>query len=135
MNKMRDDDQQYPHLTFGHRFCLEIYMYYIRNLQNRTDIKPSQFINSWPLRLWSCGSWVSNYLCKQCLSTLMLWVQIPLMASSTRYNIMWYTNSLSVVFWVLQFPPPINLSLTQFINMRWISNTYWLSTKLIFMVY
>jgi hypothetical protein len=29
---------------------------------------------------WSYGSWISNYLCKQCLSPLKLWVQIPLMA-------------------------------------------------------
>ena len=29
---------------------------------------------------WSYGSWISNYLCNQCLSPLKLWVQIPLMA-------------------------------------------------------
>ena len=33
-------------------------------------------------------------LCNQCLSPLKLWVQIPLMARCTRYNIMW--SSLSV---------------------------------------
>ena len=27
---------------------------------------------------WSHGSWIYNYLCNQCLSPLMLWVQIPL---------------------------------------------------------
>ena len=27
---------------------------------------------------WSYGSWIYNYLCNQCLSSLVLWVQIPL---------------------------------------------------------
>jgi hypothetical protein len=27
---------------------------------------------------WSYGSWIYNYLCKQCLSLLTLWVQTPL---------------------------------------------------------
>ena len=30
--------------------------------------------------LWSYGSWIYNYLCNQCLSSLMFWVCIPLMA-------------------------------------------------------
>jgi hypothetical protein len=34
---------------------------------------------------WSYGSWTYNYLCNQCL----LWVRISLMASCTRYYIMW----------------------------------------------
>jgi hypothetical protein len=38
---------------------------------------------------WSYGSWICNCLCNQCLSSLMLWVRIPLMASCTRYNSMW----------------------------------------------
>ena len=37
---------------------------------------------------------IYNYLCNQCISPLTLWVRIPLMASGTRYNIMW--SSLSV---------------------------------------
>ena len=28
--------------------------------------------------LWSYGSWIYSYLCNQCLSSLTLWVQIPL---------------------------------------------------------
>jgi hypothetical protein len=43
---------------------------------------------------WSHGSWIYKYLCNQCLSPIKLWVQIPLMARCTRYNIMW--SSLSV---------------------------------------
>jgi hypothetical protein len=27
---------------------------------------------------WSYGGWIYNYLCKQCLSSLTLWVRIPL---------------------------------------------------------
>ena len=38
---------------------------------------------------WSYGSQIYNYLCKQCLSPLTLWVRILLMARCTRYNIMW----------------------------------------------
>jgi hypothetical protein len=37
----------------------------------------------------SYGSWISNYLCNQCLSLLKLQVRIPLMARCTRYNIIW----------------------------------------------
>jgi len=36
---------------------------------------------------WSCGSWIN--LCNRCLSPLMLWIRIPLVARCTRYNIMW----------------------------------------------
>ena len=38
--------------------------------------------------------WIYNYLLKQCLSPLMLWVRTPLMAKCSWYNIMW--KSLSV---------------------------------------
>jgi hypothetical protein len=42
------------------------------------------------------GSWVYNYICNQYLSPLKLWIWIPFMARCTRYNIMWY--SLSVTY-------------------------------------
>ena len=55
--------------------------------------------SSW---LWSYGSWIYNYLCNQFQSPLKLWVQIPLMARCTQYNIMWLSLSVtcgrSVVF-------------------------------------
>jgi len=35
---------------------------------------------------WSYISWIYNYLYNQCLSSLKLWVPIPLMARCTRYN-------------------------------------------------
>ena len=53
---------------------------------------------------WSCsyGSWISNYLCNQCLSPLMLWAWTPLrLARCTQYNIKWclsVTCDRSVVF-------------------------------------
>jgi len=38
---------------------------------------------------WSYGSWIYNYLCNQCLSSLKLWVRTLFMGRCTRYNIMW----------------------------------------------
>jgi hypothetical protein len=35
---------------------------------------------SWP---WSYGRWIYNYLCNQCLSSLMLWVRISIRARCT----------------------------------------------------
>ena len=35
---------------------------------------------SWP---WLYGSWIYNYLCNQCLSSLMLWVRISIRARCT----------------------------------------------------
>jgi hypothetical protein len=54
---------------------------------------------SWP---WSYGSWIYNYLFSQCLSPLTFWIRTTLMARCTRYNIMWWSFSVtcdrSVVF-------------------------------------
>jgi hypothetical protein len=36
---------------------------------------------------WSYDSWIYNYILNQCISPLMLWVLIPLMAGCTIYNI------------------------------------------------
>jgi len=59
-------------------------------------------LSKWPSWSWSYGSWIYNYLCNQCLSPLKLWVRIPLMATCTRYKIMWSNLSVtmgrSVVF-------------------------------------
>ena len=41
------------------------------------------FRNKVPLWPWSHGSWIYNYLCKQCLSPLILWVQISIWARCT----------------------------------------------------
>jgi hypothetical protein len=45
---------------------------------------------------WSYGSWIYNYMCNHCLSPLKLWVWTPFMARCTRYNIMWYSLSVTV---------------------------------------
>ena len=37
---------------------------------------------------WSCGNWIYNYLCNQCLPPLKWWVRIPLMKRCTSYNFM-----------------------------------------------
>ena len=37
---------------------------------------------------WYYGSWIYNYLGNSCLLPLKLWVQIPLMARCSWYNIM-----------------------------------------------
>ena len=51
---------------------------------------------------WSHGSWIYSYPCNQCLSPQTLWVRTPPRQGLTRYNIMWYSLSLtcnrSVVF-------------------------------------
>jgi hypothetical protein len=43
-----------------------------------------------------------NYLCNRCLPPLKLWVRTPFMVRCTRYNIMWWSLSVtcdrSVVF-------------------------------------
>jgi hypothetical protein len=48
-----------------------------------------------PSLSWSYGSWICNYLCNQCLSPLTLWVQIPHMERCIRYNILWYSLSVT----------------------------------------
>ena len=50
--------------------------------------------NGGSLWSWSYDNWIYNYLCNQCLSSLKLWIRIPLMARCTWYNFMW--SSLSV---------------------------------------
>jgi hypothetical protein len=59
------------------------YLCTIRPIEIRHLIYFASIINSviyqqgpsWP---WSYGSWIYNYLCNQCLSALMLWVQISI---------------------------------------------------------
>jgi hypothetical protein len=44
---------------------------------------------------WSYGSWIHKYRCNECLSPQKLWVRISLMARCIRYNIMWYSLSVT----------------------------------------
>jgi hypothetical protein len=53
--------------------------------QKTTDLPQVTGKLSWS---WSYGSWIPNYLCKQCISPLKLWVRTPLIARCIRY-IMW----------------------------------------------
>ena len=61
---------------------------------------------------WSYGSWISYYLCNQCLSLLKLWVRIPLRQgvfdATLCHKVCQYF--VSGFLWVLQFPPPIKLT-------------------------
>ena len=56
-------------------------------------------VNSWS---GLYGGWIYNYSCNQFLSPLKLWVRTPFVERCTRYNIMWYSLSVtcdrSVVF-------------------------------------
>jgi hypothetical protein len=50
---------------------------------------------SGPSWSWSYDSWIYNYRCNQCPPPLKLWVRVPFMARSTRYNIMWSLLSVT----------------------------------------
>jgi hypothetical protein len=61
---------------------------------------------SWP---WPNVSWIYNYLCAQCLSSLMLWVRISIRAMCTTLCdkvCQWLTTG-RWFFPVPRFPPPI----------------------------
>jgi hypothetical protein len=52
--------------------------------------------SSW---LWSYDSWIYNYMCNPWLSSLKLWVRIPLMAKWTQYNILFVSDLRQVDLW------------------------------------
>ena len=74
--------------TTWYRWCTAKSDSTIRPMEIRHLIYFASIINSviyqqgpsWP---WSYGSWIYNYLCNQCLSALMLWVQISIRARCT----------------------------------------------------
>jgi len=43
-----------------------------------------------PLWSWSYGSWIYNFLCNRCLSSLKLWVRTLLMVRFTWYNVCYW---------------------------------------------
>jgi len=67
---------------------------------------------------WSYGSWIYNYLCNQCLSSLMLsvWILLVHMPRCAQYNYMWqvcqWIATCGWFLWTLRFPPPTELSPT-----------------------
>ena len=77
------------------------------------------WLMSWrPSLSWSYGSWISNCLYNQCLSSLMLWVRIPLIARCILDTILCdkvlVTCGRLVVFCgYTGFPPPIKLTVTK----------------------
>jgi hypothetical protein len=58
-------------------------------------IKMNVLFFQWQSWSRSYGSLIYNYPCNQCLSPLKLWVRTPCMARCTRYNIMWYSLSVT----------------------------------------
>jgi hypothetical protein len=82
--------------TLQYNICLNFLIALRKSKINRA-ISASQICPSigthWPLLSWSIGSWISDYMCNQCLSPLTLWAWIPLMAKCTRYNFIWYIFS------------------------------------------
>ena len=68
---------------------------------------------------WLHGSWIYNYLCNQCLSSLMLWVRISIRARCTTLcdkvcqwlaTGRWFFSGSSG--FLHQFPPSIKLAAT-----------------------
>jgi hypothetical protein len=84
----------------------------VKNISAISSRMIKSYFTRGPSWSWSYGSWIYNYLCNQCLPTLMLWVWITLMARCTRYNIIrdqvcqwlvdWYFRSLKR-FWDCDF--------------------------------
>ena len=54
--------------------CIKMMIHAISNCSSIIEPKFTKG-SSWP---WSYGSWFYNYLCNQCLSPLMFWVQISI---------------------------------------------------------
>ena len=70
-----------------------------------------------PLWSWSYGSWIYNYLCNPCLSSLLLWVRTPV--HGEVYSIQQYAikcvsdlRQFGGFLRVLRFPPPIKSAST-----------------------
>jgi hypothetical protein len=59
-------------------------------ISNHENVYPRTYSNF----LYSCTN-LYNYLCNHCLSPLKLWVRTPFMPRCTRYNIIWYTLSVT----------------------------------------
>jgi hypothetical protein len=73
--------------------------------------------------LWSYGSWIYNYLCKQYLSPLTLWVRTPLRRDvlDTTLVIKFISDLRQVGGLLLElwFPPPIKLTATIWLKYCW----------------
>jgi hypothetical protein len=68
---------------------------------------------------WSYGSWIYNYPWNQCISPLMLWVQISIrVRCSTLYDkvCQWLTTGR----WFSPGPPVSSTNKTDFLDITWI---------------
>jgi hypothetical protein len=65
-----------------------------------------------PSWAWSYGGWIYNYLCNQCLSPLMLWVESQSGWGVQHYVIKFVSDLWQVGGYLqdLRFPPPIKLT-------------------------
>jgi hypothetical protein len=74
-------------------------------MEGKTDRTPKYYIPSQGSSCpWSYGNWIYNYLCNQCLSPLMLWVQITFRARcTTLYDKV--CQLLATGRWFTQGPP------------------------------
>jgi hypothetical protein len=63
---------------------------------------------------WTYGSWLYNYLCNRCISPLMLWVRIPLMARCTTLcdQVCQWLAADRCFFCLLRFYPRIKQTAT-----------------------
>ena len=68
----------------------------------------------WPSWSWPYGSWLYNYLCNRCISPLMLWVRIPLMARCTTLcdQVCQWLAADRCFFCLLRFYPRIKQTAT-----------------------
>jgi hypothetical protein len=79
------------HVIIKHGHYNTIYaLTFLLRWESQKSTERSVIGTNWPLLSWSIGSWISDYMCKQCQSPLTLWAWIPLMARCTRYNFPWY---------------------------------------------
>jgi hypothetical protein len=68
-------------LVYGYNICVIVWLLlFCLILIYTTCLYPDITKHKWS---WLYGSWIYNYLCNQCLSPLMLWVQISIRARCT----------------------------------------------------
>ena len=59
----------------SHHFSVSVSLLILTNItwcDQRKNVQNTEGLS------WSCGSWIYNYLCNQCLSPLTLWDRTPL---------------------------------------------------------
>ena len=73
-----------------------------------------------PSGSWSYGSWIYNYLCNKCLSTLKLRVRVPLKRGvHDKKKFVSDLLQVSSFSWYSRFPLPINMTDTLLLKHFW----------------